>query len=625
MASIPPAEKYWYRQLQRTPPEIRLFELLPGEDGEPIRGRITHHALDRDLAFDALSYAWGDATHRFIITVDDDKQLGVAANLHAALGHLRHPTDSLRIWIDAICINQADHAERSFQVGLMHSIYSQPQVVRAYLDQDVNASHPSIQKLISFASLDLEHLDSTAAAELCAVADLSSGVWDPVFDIFQNRYWGRLWVQQELILPPRFSVHCRRVVIPGEAIIAYNVILGRALAPLYESSDASSVDALRRAIEKMRFFDAPSRDLDHLRHQVHHVSNQQDERVHGFAKWCSLLGNLLQYSRMDATEPRDKLYGLLGFSLDVSAGDIAVDYQISLPDAYADVARFCIDKYANVNFLCHCQLKPSPPPSQVDSDEPVFPSWLPNWPAMDETMRGAVFMDERPRAGGSLCPRGATKLSSDRRSLFVRGFRVDTIATATAAPFLDAQPIASVLDSLREIFHAVHLAVDDDAIVHVFARGEGRHVSATTGSDGFRATKASLSRLESLARKTPTTGLGDVAFMAGPLGFDQASERRAVRRIVDCLKGRRVARLSTGQVGILLDGHVRPGDEVWILFGCAYPIILRPTGSGVYRVVSPMHVHGLMDGEAVEGLADMDAPLHRFGVDTFSIATIELV
>jgi hypothetical protein len=91
------------------------------------------------------------------------------------------------------------------------------------------------------------------------------------------------------------------------------------------------------------------------------------------------------------------------------------------------------------------------------------------------------------------------------------------------------------------------------------------------------------------------------------------------------LKGRRVARLGTGKWGILSDGHVRPGDEVWILFGCAYPVILQPAGGGVYRVVSPMHVHGLMDGEAVEGLADMDTSFHCFSLNTFSIATVELV
>lgn len=233
-------------------------------------------------------------------------------------------------------------------------------------------------------------------------------------------------------------------------------------------------------------------------------------------------------------------------------------------------------------------------------------------------------MDERPQAGGSSCPRGATKLSTDRRSLFVRGFRVDTIATATAAPFLDAQPIASVLDSLCEIFGAAHLAVNEE-IVHVFARGEGDHVSATRDSSPVRATQAALSRLESLARKTPTIGLRDVAFMAGTLGFEQADERRAVRGIVDCLIGRRVARLGTGKWGILPNGHVRPEDEVWILLGCAYPVILQPAGGGAYRVVSPIHVHGLMDGEAVEGLVDMDAPLHQFGVTTFSIATVELV
>lgn len=593
-------EWYSYRALQKTPPEVRLFVLLPGEGSDPIRGRITHHVLGDGLQYDALSYTWGDPAPAFTITVDDDKRLAVPANLYAALRDLRHPTDSLRIWIDAICINQPDTPERNHQVQLMHSIYNRPQLVRVWMDQDVDGSHPSIQKLVSFASVDLENLDFACAADLLGIADLISGFWDPAMDIFRNPYWNRLWVQQEIILAPKFVTHCRHVVIPGEAIVAFGMIVARALGTLHDSNDASSSDTLQAAEKKVFNFDAPSRDIYHLRRRIH--SSQDGEDSHSFSEWCTLLGNLLQYGAMKATEPRDGLYGLLGLSLDVSAGDIAVDYQASLPEVYADVARFCIEKYANINFLCHCGLSPSP----RDPDEAAFPSWLPNWRNMDVNTRAGAFMDDRPRAGGGSCPRGATRLSGDRRSLFVRGHRVDTVASATTEPFHDKEPVASVFSRLRDIVKTDKLAEDETLV-----RGQ---------SD---IEKTALARLESLARKTQI-GLREVARTAGALGYEQEDEKRAVRRIAGLLIGRRAAGLSSGRWGLLVDADVHPEDEVWVLFGCAYPVILRPVG-GEYRVVSPMYIRGLMDGEVVEGLTNMDADAHTFGSRSYPISTIQLV
>ncbi|KAH6711201.1 hypothetical protein BKA61DRAFT_488615, partial [Leptodontidium sp. MPI-SDFR-AT-0119] len=54
--------------------------------------------------YEALSYAWGneDANESIII---DGKSLAIRSNLAAALRQ--------RIWIDAICINQADVDERN--------------------------------------------------------------------------------------------------------------------------------------------------------------------------------------------------------------------------------------------------------------------------------------------------------------------------------------------------------------------------------------------------------------------------------------------------------------------------------------------------------------------------------
>jgi len=41
------------------------------------------------------------------------------------------------------------------------------------------------------------------------------------------------------------------------------------------------------------------------------------------------------------------------------------------------------------------------------------------------------------------------------------------------------------------------------------------------------------------------------------------------------------------------------GDEIWILFGCSEPIVLRPVDNK-YLVVGPAYVDSIMDGEAVE-------------------------
>jgi hypothetical protein len=48
----------------------------------------------------------------------------VTQNLHAALKRLRLQHQSRLLWVDAICINQDDTSEKSFQVAMMSEIYS---------------------------------------------------------------------------------------------------------------------------------------------------------------------------------------------------------------------------------------------------------------------------------------------------------------------------------------------------------------------------------------------------------------------------------------------------------------------------------------------------------------------
>ncbi|KAK8072406.1 hypothetical protein PG996_005754 [Apiospora saccharicola] len=113
---------------------IRLLELYPGPmRAIPLMGSLivtTLRACEADIVnrYTALSYTWGgdDPTAPAadtIILAGGSLKLGITANLSAALKDIRHTSEVMTIWVDAVCINQADVPERSRQVDLMRDIY----------------------------------------------------------------------------------------------------------------------------------------------------------------------------------------------------------------------------------------------------------------------------------------------------------------------------------------------------------------------------------------------------------------------------------------------------------------------------------------------------------------------
>src|SRR6266550_313195 len=105
------------------PDGVRLLEILPGEASSPMSCDIFHTSLSTHPQYEALSYAWGNPDFSHIISVNSSC-LAVSTNLHEALQRLRLPLEKRTMWIDAICIDQANVAERSQQVGMMQNIFS---------------------------------------------------------------------------------------------------------------------------------------------------------------------------------------------------------------------------------------------------------------------------------------------------------------------------------------------------------------------------------------------------------------------------------------------------------------------------------------------------------------------
>jgi hypothetical protein len=105
--------------------EIRLIELLPGEEEDPISCVFHRRALgSSNLEFRALSYTWGNPSPTFTILIDT-LAFNIRQNLWLFLCGERRCKRTGFIWIDALCIDQSNAMERNHQVALMKEIYSQ--------------------------------------------------------------------------------------------------------------------------------------------------------------------------------------------------------------------------------------------------------------------------------------------------------------------------------------------------------------------------------------------------------------------------------------------------------------------------------------------------------------------
>ncbi|KAE9376096.1 HET-domain-containing protein, partial [Stipitochalara longipes BDJ] len=169
--------------------EIRLLDLLPGSGSEPICCTLRHVKLSENPKYEALSYAWGQETDCKDIQIDSKVRL-VRNNLWFALKYLRKRGVQRILWIDALCINQADDSERSHQVYQMGKIYSCATSVCVWLGLPDSSSYSAMLMLRGNQTLQ----------EMRASLDNDRFKWHSVARLCERDYWTRLWIIQEIVL-----------------------------------------------------------------------------------------------------------------------------------------------------------------------------------------------------------------------------------------------------------------------------------------------------------------------------------------------------------------------------------------------------------------------------------------
>ncbi|KAL9082221.1 MAG: hypothetical protein Q9165_008927, partial [Trypethelium subeluteriae] len=173
--------------------------------------------------FVALSYVWGDLSVKAEIYVDNTPVL-VTSNLETALRQLRNHSrikQGFMIWIDALCINQADLEERTCQVALMKDIYASAWHVVVWLGPEADDSDLAMMAMryLSLRSREREpRLGLYRTFERYIIRtkffcwkhshkqlQIRVNVLRAICHLLARPYWRRLWIIQEITLAARQS------------------------------------------------------------------------------------------------------------------------------------------------------------------------------------------------------------------------------------------------------------------------------------------------------------------------------------------------------------------------------------------------------------------------------------
>lgn len=221
----------------------------------------------------------------------------VTQNVETLLRYFRKRLRPINLWIDAICLNQADKTELAQQVQLMGEIYSQSQMVLVWMgDQDENIAKVfALFRTLARITDDVVQNDRESVSKAISAlygTEPSTSTADATMSIeqfFHRPWFGRRWVLQELALSEE--------------------------AMIYFHNDRISWKWLAIALKKLSIIQSAHKDLFSF-----------DEWTRRTLKRAILLSGtprkiwdcLWEFHDCECFDPRDRIWSLVGFSSDTT-------------------------------------------------------------------------------------------------------------------------------------------------------------------------------------------------------------------------------------------------------------------------------------------------------------------
>ncbi|KAH8765275.1 heterokaryon incompatibility protein-domain-containing protein [Hyaloscypha sp. PMI_1271] len=629
--------------------EIRLIELHPRPANTSTQRDLTprcdliHVSLDDKPDYAALSYTWGDARDTEMITVGPSS-VPVTQNLYSALEHLRYDKTVRVIWIDALCIHQGDNEEKSWQVQLMREIYQRASFVTIWLGPADLTSDEVMDFLRQFGTramrfgLDVTVRDENSTDKHFMMGDLNELYYsisgshgqDRLFpvegmaDLFERPWWGRTWVLQEISLAEKADFACGTKRLSRRcctaALNAFTALAFVFQEMMMLKGAIFTSTAYQRSVAMAGFDWRPNFSL-----AMWNIQRYSPYPLLALLRaTCSAVIQPLAITvlSLEASDPRDKIYGLLGLAADrdqLKEFGIQPDYSKSCQELYISVTS-AILRQGHVSVLSLNSF----PKTQIG-----LPSWVPDWSRpLESCLQGTgidhMTLDPEYKASGSLLPSsplfnrvGATT------SVSVSGFIYDElheIGTTWAEFFNPLQstisnPFVAAKKLLAEL---VRLSILGGEVYKTLKERICGAARTTTAEIGYNETgrwarigNRRYDTAASLLTIQVNDGSDETRLLNSELlalimsdevqtAFDPYDAAKFCGEIGAKACGRKPFVTKKGHLGLGLD-HIEPGDAVAVVIGCQVPFVLRKSMGERYKIIGEAYVDGIMDGEAVVG------------------------
>lgn len=667
-----------YRPLNSNGKEIRLLRLLPGIGDDRVACELYPVSLDEHApAYEALSYTWGKASETEMMLLDG-WPFQATGSLESALTRLRYEDKARLLWVDALCINQADLKERSEQVALMGEIYSRTQQCLIWLGKldDVawstsgpllnssssNRSGPSALERaattpIIFHNDDRDHgllqhhfpaqpsfelateswttfrsiLQSPDAGNdilraflflrhmaegrhiaqfpLLEVDDAgrlrASPDWAPcvhaLLDILLRPWWRRMWIVQETVLPPKATIHLGNISAPFsmfEAAVENWLAHSRGCCSNIVSELPENARIKFQVSWKwlLRVSDFKRRSAE---------QKMDGKLTYSFSELANIFQN------RQATDPRDKIYGLLSLLPEEwkSTDSLRPDYTLPVSQVYTRAASRMIEVDGTLDVLA---LKKD---FLIPRDDPIrnLPTWVPDWDHVE------VSNDEpSPRILGYNASGGRHHLLHiyEDTILLVSNIKIGVISSVGETFLGEIKrdiTTPEILSQWHELakttccaerpgiylpssFSSTKEPTTDTTVLEAFLRtilGDRRRFLSRMSSHRVGYGKATPQDLEDTERYLKFIWSNLPTPSQIPIDIAEENVSRACNK-------KRFFVTENGYIG-LGPQDTQVGDEAHVLLGSRVPFVLRPTkrldDGSCLNLVGRCYVHGVMEGE----------------------------
>ncbi|KAK5715199.1 hypothetical protein LTR17_016948 [Elasticomyces elasticus] len=591
-----------YTKVDASRKEIRLLILRKAKGrSDDIHCDLRRTTLSKTpkALYQTVSYVWGDVTAKSSIYVND-QQIEIGRSAEQVLRRFRSKDRDVILWIDAVCVDQSNDAERSEQVAIMDEIYSKATHNIVWLGEDEgglvakaiipltavvhHAQQATNNNLSQLRSVLFDHngirrYSNDPAYEATNVFSKVQRIED-VLSIFNKPWFERLWVVQEAVLPKSSTVYCG-----DQQISLRNLLLAAAW--------------LTHNIHGLPSSFAGHRGLVLAAYTWHFVDMKHSTASTEHARRISLFNLLDHLQERLAHDPKDYVYGLLGLYKSFAGGkdlpkELYPAYTKTVAEVYQEATRIAMIEHTATaqegEFFAGLYHRPR------EFELAAWPSWVPRWNRPFDRRHDAVSLQGDYTASRDTTFDILQSPESDSSILALRGLIVGRVhSTEPVWTMAKLRSPSAMLRRFKAFVSLEQLETSVFALTLIAGTDYFRRpIHPAVAQEQFQALLYTISqhgRPPATTRSELLQKLEDLR----PGGRIWMSEMYQQSMEVHC-RNRRLFKTLDGKLGLGLQ-VTKPDDYIVVLYGFRAPVILRPIAmTGHYRVCGKAYVHDVMNG-----------------------------